>query len=192
MKLLEDKIRTDGKIGEGNVLKVDCFLNHQIDVQFLCELGKEFKRRFEGCGVNKILTIEASGIGIACLTAQYFGCPVVFAKKTKTNNIYSDVYTGKVESYTHKTTYDIVVSKQFLNKGDRILVIDDFLAKGSALKGLLKLIEDAGAEVVGAGIVIEKAYQEGGELIRGMGVRVESLARIQSMSVEEGVMFIEE
>lgn len=192
MKLLEDKIRKDGKIGAGNVLKVDSFLNHQIDVGFLCELGKEFHRRFGDLGVNKILTIEASGIGIACITAQFFGCPVVFAKKTKTNNIYSDVYTGKVDSYTHGTTYDIVVSKQFLNKGDRVLVIDDFLAKGSALKGLLKLIEDAGAEVVGAGIVIEKAYQEGGSLIRGMGVRVESLARISAMSVENGVEFIEE
>ncbi|MBQ3230790.1 MAG: xanthine phosphoribosyltransferase [Clostridia bacterium] len=192
MKLLEDKIRKDGKIGAGNVLKVDSFLNHQIDVGFLCELGKEFHRRFGDLGVNKILTIEASGIGIACITAQFFGCPVVFAKKTKTNNIYSDVYTGKVDSYTHGITYDIVVSKQFLNKGDRVLVIDDFLAKGSALKGLLKLIEDAGAEVVGAGIVIEKAYQEGGSLIRGMGVRVESLARISAMSVENGVEFIEE
>ncbi len=190
MQLLKDRIKKDGKIGAGNVLKVDSFLNHQIDVAFLCELGKEFKRRFENEGVNKILTIEASGIGIACLTAQYFDCPVVFAKKTKTNNIYSDVFTGKVESYTHGTTYDIVVSKQFLNKGDRVLVIDDFLAKGSALKGLLKLIEDAGAEVVGAGIVIEKAYQEGGELIRNMGVRVESLARIKGMSVENGVEFV--
>lgn len=190
MRLLEDKIRKDGKIGEGNVLKVDCFLNHQIDVAFLCELGKEFRRRFDNCGVNKILTIEASGIGIACLTAQYFDCPVVFAKKAKTSNIYSDVYTGKVDSYTHGTTYDIVVSKQFLNKGDKVLIIDDFLAKGSALKGLLKLVEDAGAEAVGAGIVIEKAYQEGGELIRNAGIRVESLARIKSMSVENGVEFI--
>ncbi len=190
LQLLKDRIKKDGKIGEGNVLKVDSFLNHQIDVNFLCELGKEFKRRFENENVTKILTIEASGIGIACLTAQYFDCPVVFAKKTKTNNIYSDVYTGKVESYTHSTTYDIVVSKQFLNKGDRVLVIDDFLAKGSALKGLLKLITDAGAEVVGAGIVIEKAYQEGGTLIRDMGVRVESLARISGMSVENGVEFV--
>ncbi len=192
MRLLEEKIRKDGKIGEGNVLKVDSFLNHQIDVCFLCELGKEFYNRFEAEKPNKILTIEASGIGIACITAQYFQCPVVFAKKTKTNNIYSEVYTGKVESYTHNTTYDIVVSKQFLSKGDRVLVIDDFLAKGSALKGLLKLITDAGAEVVGAGIVIEKAYQEGGSIIRGMGVRVESLARVESMSVEDGVKFVQE
>lgn len=192
MKLLEEKILKDGKIGAGNVLKVDSFVNHQIDVAFMCELGKEFKRLFADTEVNKILTIEASGIGIACLTAQYFDVPVVFAKKTKTNNIYADVYTAKVESYTHGTTYDIVVSKQFLSKGDKVLIIDDFLAKGSALKGLISLIEDAGAEVVGAGIVIEKAYQPGGELIRSMGVRVESLARIASMNEEEGVRFVAE
>ena len=192
MKLLEDRILKDGKVGEGNVLKVDGFVNHQIDVAFMCELGKEFKRLFADSEVTKVLTIEASGIGIACLTAQYFDVPVVFAKKTKTNNIYADVYTSKVESYTHGTTYDIVVSKQFLNAGDKILIIDDFLAKGSALKGLIRLIEDAGASVVGAGIVIEKAYQPGGELIRSMGVRVESLARIASMSVEDGVRFVNE
>lgn len=192
MKLLEERILKDGKVGEGNVLKVDGFVNHQIDVSLMCELGKEFKRLFEGTEVTKILTIEASGIGVACITAQYFDVPVVFAKKTKTNNIYADVYTSKVESYTHGTTYDIVVSKQFLNEGDKVLIIDDFLAKGSALKGLIALIEDAGACVVGAGIVIEKAYQPGGELIRNMGVRVESLARIASMSVEGGVKFVEE
>ncbi len=192
MKLLEERILKDGKVGEGNVLKVDGFVNHRIDVKLMCELGKEFKRLFEGVEVTKILTIEASGIGIACLTAQYFDVPVVFAKKTKTNNIYADVYTSKVESYTHGTTYDIVVSKEFLGKGDKVLIIDDFLAKGSALKGLIALIEDAGASVVGAGIVIEKAYQPGGDLIRGMGIRVESLARIASMSVEDGVKFVEE
>lgn len=192
MELLEKRIRKDGKIGAGNVLKVDCFLNHQIDVPFINELGKEFYRLYRDCGVTKILTIEASGIGIACLTAQFFDCPVVFAKKTKTNNIYSDVYTGKVESYTHGTTYDIVVSKEFLHSGDRVLIIDDFLAKGSALLGLIKLINDAGATVVGAGICIEKAYQDGGKIVRGMGVRVESLARIESMSVEDGVKFCKE
>lgn len=190
MKLLEERILKDGKIGAGNVLKVDSFVNHQIDVAFMCELGKEFKRLFADAGVNKILTIEASGIGIACLTAQYFNVPVVFAKKTKTNNIYADVYTSKVESYTHGTTYDIVVSKQFLSPGDKVLIIDDFLAKGSALKGLISLIESAGASVVGAGIVIEKAYQPGGELIRSMGIRVESLARIASMTPDEGVRFV--
>lgn len=192
MKLLEDRILKDGKIGAGNVLKVDSFVNHQIDVAFMCELGKEFKCLFADTEVTKILTIEASGIGIACLTAQYFDVPVVFAKKTKTNNIYADVYTSKVESYTHGTTYDIVVSKQFLNPGDKVLIIDDFLAKGSALKGLISLIEDAGASVVGAGIVIEKAYQPGGELIRSRGIRVESLARIASMTVEDGVKFVED
>ena len=192
MKLLEEKILKDGKIGAGNVLKVDSFVNHQIDVAFMCELGKEFKRLFADTEITKILTIEASGIGIACLTAQYFGVPVVFAKKTKTNNIYADVYTSKVESYTHGTTYDIVVSKQFLSKGDKVLIIDDFLAKGSALKGLIALIEEADATVMGAGIVIEKAYQPGGDLIRSMGVRVESLARIASMNEEEGIRFVEE
>lgn len=192
MKLLEERILKDGKVGAGNVLKVDSFVNHQIDVKFLSALGKEFYRRFADCGVNKILTIEASGIGIACLTAEYFDVPVVFAKKTKTNNIYADVYTSKVESYTHGTTYDIVVSKQFLRPEDRVLIIDDFLAKGSALKGLIELIGHAGATVVGAGIVIEKAYQPGGDLIRSMGIRVESLARIASMSEEDGVKFVEE
>ena len=192
MELLKDRIRKDGKIGAGNVLKVDCFLNHQIDVPFVSALGKEFYDLYRDCGVTKILTIEASGIGIACLTAQFFDCPVVFAKKTKTNNIYSDVYTGKVESYTHGTTYDIVVSKEFLKPGDRVLIIDDFLAKGSALLGLLKLIDDAGATVVGAGICIEKAYQDGGKIVRGMGVRVESLARIESMSIENGVKFADD
>ena len=189
MKLLEQRIVTDGKIGAGDVLKVDGFLNHQMDVGFLSELGKEFYRLFKDSGVTKVLTIEASGIGIACLTAQCFGVPMVFAKKTKTNNIYADVYTSKVESYTHQKTYDIVVSREFLSKGDRVLIIDDFLAKGSALNALIALIHAAEAEVVGAGIVIEKAYQNGGALIRSMGVRVESLAKIASMSVEDGIAF---
>ena len=191
MKLLEQRILKDGKVGSGNVLKVDGFVNHQIDVALMCELGREFKRLFEGTEVTKILTIEASGIGIACITAQYFNVPVVFAKKTKTNNIYADVYKGKVESYTHGTTYEIVVSKQFLLPGDRVLIIDDFLAKGSALLGLLGLIKSAGAEAVGAGIVIEKAYQDGGKIVRDMGLRVESLARISAMSDEDGIIFID-
>lgn len=189
MRLLEERILKDGKVGEGDVLKVDGFLNHQIDVGFLCELGKEFKRLFGGEGITKVLTIEASGIGIACLTAQYFGVPVVFAKKTKTNNIYADVYTSKVYSYTHKQTYDIVVSKEFLTPEDRVLIIDDFLANGSALEALISLVKDAGASVAGCGIAIEKAYQSGGELIRAKGIRVESLARIKSMSVADGVKF---
>uniref|UniRef100_UPI0040288DD9 xanthine phosphoribosyltransferase n=1 Tax=Ruminococcus bromii TaxID=40518 RepID=UPI0040288DD9 len=189
MKHLEDRILKDGHIGTDNVLKVDSFLNHQIDVNFVCELGKEFYRLFKDENITKILTIEASGIGIACLAAQYFGVPVVFAKKTKTINIYSDTYNATVHSYTHKKDYDIVVSKEFLSKEDNVLIIDDFLAKGSALTALLMLIEKAGAKTAGAGIVIEKAYQGGGNLVRDMGVRVESLAKIKSISKKDGIVF---
>lgn len=189
MKLLEDRILKDGHIGANNVLKVDSFLNHQIDVNFVCELGKEFYRLFKNENITKILTIEASGIGIACLAAQYFGVPVVFAKKTKTINIYSDTYNATVHSYTHKRDYDIVVSKEFLSKEDNVLIIDDFLAKGSALTALLMLIEKAGAKTAGAGIVIEKAYQGGGNLVRDMGIRVESLAKIKSISKKDGIVF---
>lgn len=189
MKLLEDRILKDGHIGADNVLKVDSFLNHQIDVSFVCELGKEFYRLFKDENITKILTIEASGIGIACLAAQYFGVPVVFAKKAKTINIYSDTYNATVHSYTHKRDYDIVVSKEFLSKEDNVLIIDDFLAKGSALTALLMLIEKAGAKTAGAGIVIEKAYQGGGNLVRDMGVRVESLAKIKSISQKDGIVF---
>lgn len=189
MKLLEDRILKDGHIGADNVLKVDSFLNHQIDVSFVCELGKEFYRLFKDENITKILTIEASGIGIACLAAQYFGVPVVFAKKTKTINIYSDTYNATVHSYTHKKDYDIVVSKEFLSKEDNVLIIDDFLAKGSALTALLMLIEKAGAKTAGAGIVIEKAYQGGGNLVRDMGIRVESLAKIKSISKKDGIVF---
>jgi len=189
MKLLEDRILKDGHIGADNVLKVDSFLNHQIDVSFVCELGKEFYRLFKDENITKILTIEASGIGIACLAAQYFGVPVVFAKKTKTINIYSDTYNATVHSYTHKRDYDIVVSKEFLSKEDNVLIIDDFLAKGSALTALLMLIEKAGAKTAGAGIVIEKAYQGGGNLVRDMGIRVESLAKIKSISQKDGIVF---
>ena len=186
MKLLEDRILKDGKIGTGNVLKVDCFLNHQIDVPFLSELGKEFYRLYKDEGITKILTIEASGIGIAFLAAAHFGVPVVFAKKTETNNISGDVYTAEVYSYTHEKTYNIRLSKEFLTSDDRVLIIDDFLAKGSALLALLKLVEAAGASVAGAGIVIEKSYQSGGDIVRSRGIRVESLARIASM--EDGVV----
>ena len=189
MKLLEDRILKDGHIGADNVLKVDSFLNHQIDVSFVCELGKEFYRLFKDENITKILTIEASGIGIACLAAQYFGVPVVFAKKTKTINIYSDTYNATVHSYTHKKDYDIVVSKEFLSKEDNVLIIDDILAKGSALTALLMLIEKAGAKTAGAGIVIEKAYQGGGNLVRDMGIRVESLAKIKSISKKDGIVF---
>lgn len=189
MKLLEDRIRKDGKIREGGVLKVDSFLNHQIDVKLYHEIGKEFFRLYGGENVTKILTIEASGIGIACVTAESFDVPVIFAKKNKTKNIAGDVFTSKVESFTHGKVYDIIVSKEFLRPEDRVLIIDDFLANGSALQGLIALVENAGATVVGAGICVEKAFQPGGELIRGMGVRVESLARVKSMSVEGGVEF---
>jgi len=189
MRLLEQKILSCGKIGEGDVLKVDSFLNHQIDVAFLNEIGKEFYKLFGNCKVNKILTIESSGIGVACITAQYFGVPVVFAKKTKTINIYADVFTSTVYSYTHQNTYEIVVSKEFLHPEDKVLIIDDFLAKGSALCALMSLIEAAGASTVGAGIVIEKAYQSGGDIVRAKGVRVESLARISSMNVQDGITF---
>jgi len=189
MELLKERIRRDGKVKGTDVLKVDSFLNHQMDVELFAEIGKEFKRRFAGCEINKILTIEASGIGIACVVAQYFHCPVIFAKKTQTKNIAGEVYTSKVESFTHGRVYDIIVAKEFLGPGDKVLLIDDFLANGAALEGLAQLVKDAGAELVGGGIVIEKAFQPGGDLIRGMGVRVESLARIKAMSVEGGVEF---
>jgi xanthine phosphoribosyltransferase len=182
MKLLEERIVKDGKIKEGNVLKVDSFLNHQIDVVLLNELGKELKKRFEGEEINKILTIEASGIGIACIAAQHFNVPVVFAKKTQTKNIAGDTYKSRVESFTHGKIYDIIVSKEFLRPEDKVLIIDDFLAKGSALNGLTELVLNAGATIVGAGIVIEKGFQEGGELIRSKGIRVESLAIIDEMN----------
>ena len=190
MRLLEERIVKDGILGEGHVLKVDSFLNHQIDVDFLCQLGQEFERLFHDCGVNKILTIEASGIGVACLAAQYFHVPVVFAKKSKSKNIAGEVYTATVESYTHGNVNTIMVSKRFLSSQDRVLIIDDFLANGKALEGLIKLVQDAGAEVVGAGIVIEKAFQPGGDNVRAMGVRVESLARIAEMDPETGITFI--
>lgn len=186
MKILLDRIRKDGVIKGGNVLKVDKFLNHQMDIELFKEIGKEFKRRFADAEVNKILTIEASGIGIACVVAQYFDVPVVFAKKTQTKNIAGEVYTSKVESFTHGKVYDIIVSQEFLGKGDKVLVIDDFLAKGAALNGLITLIQDSGAELVGAGIVIEKGYQNGGRMLRERGVRVESLAIVESMDETTG------
>ena len=189
MQLLKDRILKDGKVFADNILKVDSFLNHQIDIDLLQEIGKEFYRIFGNCNVTKILTIEASGIGIACVTAQFFHCPVVFAKKTQTKNIAGDVYTTKVESFTHGKIYDIIVSKDFLNRDDNVLVIDDFLAQGNALIGLINLIKDSGAALVGAGIVIEKGFQPGGKKIRSMGVRLESLAIVDSMDPETGVTF---
>ena len=191
MKLLEERILRDGQLLPGNVLKVDSFLNHQIDVAFVCELGKEFERLFHDAGVTKILTIEASGIGIACLAAQYFNVPVVFAKKSKTTNIFGDVYTATVESYTHGTVSQIIVSSRFLQPEDRVLIIDDFLANGQALNGLIEVVESAGATVVGAGIAIEKAFQPGGDLIRSRGIRVESLARIAKMD-DSSIEFVKE
>lgn len=189
MKLLEERICKDGRVYAGDVLKVDSFLNHQMDVGFLCDLGKEFYRLYKDCGVNKILTIEASGIGIACLTAQFFNCPVVFAKKGKTSNLSPDMWTSKVHSYTHNTDHDVLVAKQYLGKDDRVLIVDDFLAKGGAVRALLEICREAGATVVGAGIVIEKVYQGGGAQLRESGIRVESLAKVASMSKEDGIRF---
>ncbi len=189
MQLLEERIRRDGIVRDGGVLKVDSFLNHQIDVPFVCEMAREFERLYHNCGVNKILTIEASGIGVACITAQFFGCPVVFAKKNKTLNIAGDVWTSRVMSFTHGREYDIIVSKDFLTSDDKVLIVDDFLANGAALEGLVSLCRQAGAEIIGAGICVEKAFQPGGDRIRSQGIRVESLARIKAMSVEGGVEF---
>ena len=188
MKLLEDRILKDGKILEGGkVLKVDSFVNHQIDVPFLSRLGEEFYRLFSEAHITKILTIEASGIGIACLTARYFEVPVVFAKKSKSSNIGSDLYAANVESFTHGNRNTVVVSAEYLKAGDRVLIIDDFLATGSALMGLLDLCDQAGAQVLGCGILIEKLYQGGGELVRRR-CRVESLAQIARMD-EQGIVF---
>ena len=191
MELLKQRIRQDGKVKGTDVLKVDSFLNHQMDIKLFAEIGKEFKRRFADCEINKILTIEASGIGIACVAAQYFDCPVIFAKKNQTKNIAGDIYTAEVESFTHSRVYQIRVAKEFLNPGDKVLIIDDFLANGAALMGLSKLVVDAGAELVGAGIVIEKAFQPGGDMLREKGVRIESLARVKSLSETDGVEFVD-
>ena len=186
MELLEKRIQEDGVVKKGGVLKVDNFLNHQMDIALFNEIGKEFKRLFADRPVNKILTIEASGIGIACITAQYFQAPVVFAKKTQSINLDGEVYSTKIESFTHKRVYDVIVSKKYLGPKDRILIIDDFLANGCAVNGLLDLIECAGASVEGIGIVIEKGQQMGGRLLREKGCRVESLAVIECMDEETG------
>lgn len=191
MKLLQERIRKDGNVKSGNVLKVDNFLNHQMDITLFNEIGKEFKRIFADCNINKILTIEASGIGIACVTAQYFDAPVVFAKKAQSINIDGEVYSTKIESFTHKKTYDVIVSKKFISPEDKILIIDDFLANGCALAGLIDIVRSAGASVEGIGIVIEKGFQSGGEMIRDMGVRLESLAIIEKMDVDGNITFRE-
>lgn len=182
MELLEKRILNDGKILPGNVLKVDSFLNHQIDIDLIDALGAEWKRLYADEKITKIATIEASGIGIACIAARHFKVPVIFAKKSKSNNIGSDFYTTPVVSYTHGNRYDVIVSKQYISSDDKILIIDDFLANGSALHALINIVEMAGAKVVGAGIAIEKAYQPGGKFIRDLGYRVESLARVKSMN----------
>lgn len=192
MDLLKQKILDEGEVYEGNILKVDGFLNHRIDIPFMRQVAKEFHRLFKEYEINKILTIEASGIAIGALVAQEFECPLVFAKKTKTKNIAGDVYTSKVESFTHSTTYDIIVSKRFLGKGDKVLIVDDFLAIGNALNGLISLVNDSGAEVVGCGVVIEKGFQHGGDKLREMGVNVQSLAIVESMNSKTGQVFFRE
>ena len=192
MELLKERIQRDGTVKGTDVLKVDSFLNHQMDVELFAAMGREFLRRFADCGVNKILTIEASGIGIACVTAQSFHCPVVFAKKSQTKNIAGEVYSTRVESFTHGRVYDVIVSKKFLGPEDNVLIIDDFLANGAALEGLIDLVNQAGARLAGAGVAIEKAFQPGGDRLRAKGIRVEALARVKSMSEETGVVFVDE
>jgi len=181
MKLLEERILKDGVVKPGNVLKVDSFINHQMDIELINELGKEFKRLFADKPINKILTIEASGIGIAAIAALHFNCPMVFAKKAQSINLDGEMYTTKVESFTHKRVYDVILSKKFLGPDDHVLIIDDFLANGCALLGLIDIVKKSGATIEGAGIVIEKGFQSGGKIIRDMGIQLESLAIIDSM-----------
>lgn len=189
MELLEKKIIEDGVIKNGNVLKVDSFLNHQIDVPFIAELGKEFKRLFADRPINKILTIEASGIGIASIAAMYFNVPVVFAKKSSGSNMDRDVYFTKIYSFTHNKENDVIVAKQYLNKNDHVLIIDDFLANGCALEGLMDIVRQSGGTVEGVGIAIEKGFQGGGDKLRAAGVNLRSLAIIDKMDVATGIQF---
>lgn len=186
MELLKERIRKDGTVKAGNVLKVDSFLNHQMDIDLFNEMGKEWARLFADCPITKILTVEASGIGIACVAAQHFHVPVVFAKKTQSLNIDGEVYSTKIQSFTHKKIYDVIVSKKFITPDDHILIIDDFLANGCALEGLLEIVDKAGATVEGIGIAVEKGFQQGGDLIRSKGIRLESLAIVESMDAETG------
>ena len=186
MKLLEERIRKDGTVKAGNVLKVDSFLNHQMDIDLFNEMGKEWARLFADRKITKILTVEASGIGIACVAAQHFHVPVVFAKKSQSVNIDGEVYSTKIESFTHKRVYDVIGSKKFLHPEDHILIIDDFLANGCALEGLIDIVNKAGASVEGVGIAVEKGFQKGGDLIRSKGIRVESLAIVESMDDKTG------
>ena len=188
MNFLEERIVKDGIIKEGNVLKVDSFLNHQMDINLFNQMGAEFKKRFKGKNINKILTIEASGIGIACVVAMHFNVPVVFAKKSKSINIDGDMYIAEVESFTHKCKNQVIVSKKFLNEDDHVLIIDDFLANGCALQGLISIIKQAGGTVEGIGIAIEKGFQNGGKIIRNLGYQLESLAIVDSMDAEKGTI----
>ena len=186
MQLLEERIRKDGIIKEGNVLKVDRFLNHQMDIELFDQMGAEFKKKFADRPINKILTIEASGIGIACVVAQHFGVPVVFAKKTKSINIEGEMYTAEVESFTHKCKNQVIVAKKFLSEDDHVLIIDDFLANGCALQGLIQIVKAAGGTVEGIGIAIEKGFQSGGTVIRNLGYHLESLAIVDGMDASTG------
>ena len=192
MNCLEKRIATDGVVKEGNVLKVDSFLNHQMDIGLMNEIGEEFYRRFQGKPINKILTIEASGIAIAYAVAQQFKVPLLFAKKSKSINIAGDTYVAEVESFTHKNRNTVVVSKQFLNENDRVLIIDDFLANGCALQGLISIVDQAGATVEGIGIAVEKGFQVGGQIIRNLGYQLESLAIVESMNHETGEIIFRE
>ena len=192
MNFLEERIIKDGIVKEGNVLKVDSFLNHQMDIELFNEMGREWKKRFEGKNINKILTIEASGIGIACIVAQHFNVPVVFAKKSKSINLEGDMYTAEVESFTHKNKNQVIVAKKFLDENDHVLLIDDFLANGCALQGLIQIVQSAGATVEGIGIAVEKGFQTGGRIIRNLGYQLESLAIVEEMNAETGEVIFRE
>lgn len=192
MNFLEERIIKDGIVREGNVLKVDSFLNHQMDIHLLNQIGEEFKKRFDGKPINKIVTIEASGIGIACIVANHFDVPVVFAKKSKSINIEGDVYVAEVESFTHKCKNQVIVSKKFLGPDDHVLIIDDFLANGCALQGLVSIVAQAGGTVEGIGIAIEKGFQQGGRIIRNLGYQLESLAIVDGMDPQTGEVFFRE
>lgn len=192
MELLKERILKDGVVKPGNVLKVDSFLNHQMDIELFNEMGKEFKKRFEGKNINKILTVEASGIGIACIVAQHFGVPVVFAKKTQSINLDGEMYVAEVESFTHKCKNQVIVAQKFLNENDHVLLIDDFLANGCALQGLIQLVQSAGATVEGIGIAIEKGFQPGGRMIRNLGYQLESLAIVDDMEWKTGKIVFRE
>lgn len=192
MNFLEERILKDGVVKPGNVLKVDSFLNHQMDISLMEEIGREFKRRFADKDINKVVTIEASGIGIAAFVAKEFGVPMVFAKKAKSINLDGEMYVAEVESFTHKNRNQVIVSKKFLNSDDRVLIIDDFLANGCALQGLISIAQDAGASIEGLGIVIEKGFQVGGRLIRNLGYQLESLAIVEGMNAETGEVIFRE